>query len=190
MKNQHKKIFKGKMMKNELVSVDVIHAEGEHLTADEYRRVEIEQLMQRVIDQQAEARAIRARMQAESVANSVALHYGLFPFAFAHINEQPAPVFNKGDRVYVKFAIDKFEIIDGNSYRVNGGFFEGDGVIDRAEDDYLYGRLDDGRPFMCKPSDVTRLAIIDGTAEDSKGLNKSLLFIFLIIGALALKVFL
>ena len=84
MKNQHKKIFKGKMMKNELVSVDVIH----------------------------------------------------------------------------------------------------------AEDDYLYGRLDDGRPFMCKPSDVTRLAIIDGTAEDSKGLNKSRLFIFLIIGALALKVFL
>ena len=142
------------------------------------------------IDQQAEARAIRARMQAESVANSVALHYGLFPFAFACINEQPAPVFNKGDRVYVKFAIDKFEIIDGNSYRVNGGFFEGDGVIDRAEDDYLYGRLDDGRPFMCKLSDVTRLAIIDGTAEDSKGLNKSLLFIFLIIGALALKVFL
>ena len=68
MKNQQKKIFKGKMMKNELVSVDVIHAEGEHLTADEYRRVEIEQLMQRVIDQQAEARAIRARMQAESVA--------------------------------------------------------------------------------------------------------------------------
>lgn len=57
MKKQHKKIFKGKMMKNELVSVDVIHAEGEHLTADEYRRVEIEQLMQRVIDQQAEARA-------------------------------------------------------------------------------------------------------------------------------------
>ena len=42
MKKQHKKIFKGKMMKNELVSVDVIHAEGEHLTADEYRRVEIE----------------------------------------------------------------------------------------------------------------------------------------------------
>ena len=113
MKKQHKKIFKGKMMKNELVSVDVIHAEGEHLTADEYRRVEIEQLMQRVIDQQAEARAIRARMQAESVANSVALHYGLFPFAFACINEQPAPVFNKGDRVYVKFAIDKFEIIGG-----------------------------------------------------------------------------
>ena len=190
MKKQHKKIFKGKMMKNELVSVDVIHAEGEHLTADEYRRVEIEQLMQRVIDQQAEARAIRARMQAESVANSVALHYVLFPLALAHVNEQPAPVINKGDRVYVKFAIDKFEIIDGNSYRVNGGFFEGDGVIDRAEDDYLYGRLDDGRPFMCKPSDVTRLAIIDDTAEDSKGLNKSLLFIFLIIGALALKVIL
>ena len=96
----------------------------------------------------------------------------------------------EGDRVYVKFAIDKFETIDGNSYRVNDGFFEGDGVIDRAEDGYLYGRLDDGRPFMCKPSDVTRLAIIDDTAEDSKGLNKSLLFIFLIIGALALKVIL
>ena len=78
MKKQHKKIFKGKMMKNELVSVDVIHAEGEHLTADEYRRVEIEQLMQRVIDQQAEARAIRARMQAESVANSVALYTAYF----------------------------------------------------------------------------------------------------------------
>ena len=176
-------------MKNELVSVDVIHVEGEHLTADEYRRVETEQLIQRVIDQQAEARAIRARMQAESVANSVALYHGLFPFAFACINEQPAPVFNKGDRVYVKFAIDKFEIIDGNSYRVNGGFFEGDGVIDRAEDGYLYGRLDDGRPFMCKSSDVTCLATIDdGTVEDSKGLNKSLLFIFLIVGALFLKV--
>lgn len=177
------------MMKNELVSVDVIQVEGDHLTADEYSRVEIEQLMQRVIDQQAEARAIQARMQAESVANSVALHYVLFPLALAHVNNQPAPAFNKGDRVYVKFAIDKFETIDGNSYRVNDGFFEGDGVIDRAEDGYLYGRLDDGRPFVCKLSDVTRLATIDdGTVEDSKGLNKSLLFIFLIVGALFLKV--
>ena len=183
MKKQHKKIFKGKMMKNELVSVDVIHAEGEHLTADEYRRVEIEQLMQRVIDQQAEARAIRARMQAESVANSVALHYVLFPFTFAHVNNQPAPVFNKGDRVYVFF-------ISESATEFSGHIFKGDGVIDRAEDDYLYGRLDDGRPFMCKPSDVTRLAIIDDTVEDSKGLNKSLLFIFLIIGVLALKVIL
>lgn len=177
------------MMKNELVNVDVIQVEGEHLTASEYRRIEAERLMQRVRDQQAEAQAIHARWQAESVANSVALQYCLFSSALAHIREQPAPVFNKGDRVYVKFAIDKFETIDGNSYRVNDGFFEGDGVIDRAEDDYLYGCLDDGRPFMCKSSDVTRLATIDdGTVEDSKGLNKSLLFIFLIVGALFLKV--
>lgn len=177
------------MMKNELVSVDVIQVEGEHLTASEYRRIETERLIQRAREVQAEANAMHARMQAESVANSVAPYHVLFPLALAYIREQPAPAFNKGDRVYVKFAIDKFETIDGNSYRVNDGFFEGDGVIDRAEDGYLYGRLDDDRPFMCKPSDVTRLATIDdGTVEDSKGLNKSLLFIFLIVGALFLKV--
>ena len=37
---------------------------------------------------------------------------------------------------------------------------------------------------------IALILIIDGTAEDSKGLNKSLLFIFLIIGALAVKVIL
>lgn len=178
------------MMKNELVSVDVIQVEGEHLTASEYRRIEAERLMQRAREQQAETQAVHARWQAKAMMNSVALHNGLFPLSFAHMNKQSAPAFNKGDRVYVKFAIDKFETIDGNSYRVNDGFFEGDGVIDRAEDDYLYGRLDDGRPFMCKPSDVTRLATIDdGTVEDSKGLNKSLLFIGILIGVSVLKFF-
>ena len=57
--------------------------------------------------------------------------------------------YSKGDRVYVKFAIDDFEIIGGNSYRKAVGVFEGEGTVDRAEDGYVFGRLDNGKTFLC-----------------------------------------
>ncbi|WP_171065735.1 hypothetical protein [Acinetobacter beijerinckii] len=34
--------------------------------------------------------------------------------------------------------------------------FSGYGVVDRFEDGRVFGRLDDGRPFMCFESDVSK----------------------------------
>lgn len=65
--------------------------------------------------------------------------------------------FYKGDRVYVSFDVVNFVIKDGNSHAELDGKFEGYGVLDRVEDGRVYGRRDDGIPFTCMVSDVTKI---------------------------------
>lgn len=38
-----------------------------------------------------------------------------------------------------------------------GHIFKGDAIVDRFEDDRIYGRMKDGRTFMCMPSDVAEV---------------------------------
>lgn len=55
----------------------------------------------------------------------------------------------KGDRVKVDFI--------NNPETVHSGIrFTGYGVLDRVEEGRVFGRLDDGRPFMCFESDVSK----------------------------------
>lgn len=55
----------------------------------------------------------------------------------------------KGDRVKVDFISESRTIYSGKC-------FTGYGVVDRFEDGYVFGRLDDGQPFMCFASDVSK----------------------------------
>ena len=55
----------------------------------------------------------------------------------------------KGDRVKVDF-------ISESSTEFSGNRFLGVGVVDRVEDGYVFGRLDDRRTFMCLLSDVVQ----------------------------------
>lgn len=52
-----------------------------------------------------------------------------------------------GSKVHVDF-------VSESSTEFSGNHFTGTGVIDRLEDGRVFGRLDDGRPFLCFPSDV------------------------------------
>ena len=52
-----------------------------------------------------------------------------------------------GDRVKVDFISESATIYSGKR-------FTGYGVLDRVEDGRVYGRLDDGTPFMCLCADV------------------------------------
>ncbi|QXR29265.1 hypothetical protein EGT69_010095 [Acinetobacter junii] len=64
------------------------------------------------------------------------------------------PKFNEklsvGSKVHVDF-------VSESSTEFSGNHFTGTGVIDRLEDGRVFGRLDDGRPFLCLPSDVAVL---------------------------------
>ena len=53
---------------------------------------------------------------------------------------------NNGDRVQVSF-------ISNSSTAYSGNHFFGTGTVDLAEDGYIFGRLDDGKTFMCQESD-------------------------------------
>ena len=53
----------------------------------------------------------------------------------------------KGDRVKVDFISESRTIYSGKR-------FTGYGVVDRFEDNRVFGRLEDGTPFMCFASDV------------------------------------
>lgn len=55
----------------------------------------------------------------------------------------------KGDRVKVDFISESRTIYSGKR-------FTGYGVLDLVEDGRVFGRLDDGRPFMCFESDVSK----------------------------------
>lgn len=52
-----------------------------------------------------------------------------------------------GCRVSVDFVSESASSFSGN--RINGN-----GIVDRAEDGYVFGRLDGGQTFMCMESDV------------------------------------
>lgn len=170
---------------SEIVKVDVVQVEGEHMTAEEYHRAELNRMMDRARMQQAQMKFMheKARETAQACQNTAHFMTCSFTSVFAHAQKQSAPVFKKWDRVYVHF-------ISESATEFSGRVFKGDGVIDRAEDGYLFGRLDDGRPFMCKQSDAIRLATIDDDhVEDGKGLNKALLFVGILIGVSVLKFF-
>lgn len=53
----------------------------------------------------------------------------------------------KGDCVKVDFISESATIYSGNR-------FTGYGVVDRFEDNRVFGRLEDDQPFMCFVSDV------------------------------------
>lgn len=54
--------------------------------------------------------------------------------------------FKKNDRVYVSF-------ISESHTKYSGIVFEGHGYLDLVDEDRVYGRLDNGSPFSCFPSD-------------------------------------
>ena len=54
---------------------------------------------------------------------------------------------NKGCRVKVDF-------VSESSTEFSGKRFTGEGVVDRVEDGRVFGRLDDGAPFVCGVSDA------------------------------------
>lgn len=86
--------------------------------------------------------------------------------------------FKKGDSAHIDFVSESATEFSGNR-------FTGDGVIDRAEDGYLFGRLDNGRTFMCMESDATP---IQATAQGyRKDFDKAMMFIFLAFAAVVLK---
>ena len=55
---------------------------------------------------------------------------------------------NTGDHVAVSF-------ISENSTQFSGIHFAGNGIIDRLEDNRVFGHLYSGQPFMCNPTDVS-----------------------------------
>lgn len=61
---------------------------------------------------------------------------------------------NKGDRVKVDFIGESATIYSGKR-------FTGYGVLDRVEDGRVFGRLDDGTPFMCLCADVEVVGMSD-----------------------------
>lgn len=52
-----------------------------------------------------------------------------------------------GNQIKVDFVSESRTEFSGNRFTCHG-------VIDRLEDGYVFGRLDDGTSFMCLPSDV------------------------------------
>lgn len=64
--------------------------------------------------------------------------------------------FKVGNRVYVDF-------LSANKTEFSGNKIEGEGVIDRVEGGYIFGRLDCGQTFMCPEADVV---VINDDAEN------------------------
>ena len=59
-----------------------------------------------------------------------------------------------GDRVKIDFIGESATIYSGKR-------FTGYGVLDRVEDGRVFGRLDDGTPFMCLCADVEVVGVSD-----------------------------
>ncbi|MCE1270694.1 MAG: hypothetical protein LWW88_03860 [Acinetobacter sp.] len=60
----------------------------------------------------------------------------------------------------------KVDFISESATIYSGKRFTGYGVVDRFEDGYVFGRLDDGQPFMCFASDVEVLTERDQEVGD------------------------
>lgn len=56
----------------------------------------------------------------------------------------------------------KVSFLTANRTEFDGVLFEGIGEVDFKSEGYVYGRLLDGRPFMCNESDIEEV-------EDGKG---------------------
>ncbi|MHC3136248.1 hypothetical protein ACWPO0_10290 [Acinetobacter nosocomialis] len=90
----------------------------------------------------------------------------------------------KGTRVKVEFT----HVPDKGQ---NNLHFVGKGTVDLFEDNRVFGRLDDGRPFCCLVSDIEildsdKLEKADGY-EESKAINKVYFFFCLVLGCAVVK---
>lgn len=71
-------------------------------------------------------------------------------------DKQADQQFKVGNRVHVDF-------LSANRTEFSGQKIKGDGVIDRVEDGYIFGRLDCGQTFMCPETDAV---VINDDAEN------------------------
>lgn len=95
----------------------------------------------------------------------------------------------KGSRVKVDFSHEPDKGID----KIR---FMGNGAVDLFEDNRVYGRLDDGRPFCCLVSDIEILKFDDPKSktpdnfvghDESKAINKTFFFLCLLLGCAVVK---
>ncbi|OTT04033.1 hypothetical protein [Acinetobacter pittii] len=95
----------------------------------------------------------------------------------------------KGSRVMVDFSHEPDKGL--NKIR-----FVGNGTVDLFEDNRVFGRLDDGRPFCCLVSDIeiqepeelqskTSQKIV--SHDESKAINKTFFFLCLLLGCAVVK---
>lgn len=65
-------------------------------------------------------------------------------------------IFGNPDKTKHFFVGEKVDVdfISESRTEFSGNRFKGRGVIDRIEDGRIFGRLDNGNPFMCFPCDV------------------------------------
>lgn len=77
-----------------------------------------------------------------------------------NIRDWEGTFIRKGALVDVSFISESMTIFSGNH-------FSGRGVVDQFDGRNVYGRLNDGTPFMCSPEDVRVLDY--GTAQAIKG---------------------
>ncbi|MDW5334713.1 hypothetical protein R7J16_19885, partial [Acinetobacter baumannii] len=90
----------------------------------------------------------------------------------------------RGTRVKVNFT----HVPDKGQNKIH---FVGNGTVDLFEDNRVFGRLDDGRPFCCLVSDIEilvseKLEKEDGY-EESKAVNKVYFFLCLVLGCAVVK---
>lgn len=69
--------------------------------------------------------------------------------------------FKKGNKVHADYISD-------SRTEYSGAHIKGDAVVDRHEDGYVYGRLEQGTPFMCpeKYVQLISIACIEKLRED------------------------
>ncbi len=95
----------------------------------------------------------------------------------------------KGIRVKVEFT----HVPDKG---LNNIHFVGKGTVDLFEDNRVFGRLDDGRPFCCLVSDIEIQESEDPQSktsdnvvghDESKAINKTFFFLCLLLGCAVVK---
>lgn len=87
----------------------------------------------------------------------------------------------KGDRVKVDFT----HVPDKGQSSLH---FSGNGTVDLFEDNRVFGRLDDGRPFCCLTTDIELLDPKKLVGHDeSKAINKTFLFLLFVLGCAIAK---
>ncbi|HAV4658464.1 TPA: hypothetical protein JIT99_10115 [Acinetobacter baumannii] len=108
---------------------------------------------------------------------------------------------SESDIEQIRIAVKAAELKRGTRVKVdfthvpdkgqNNIHFVGNGTVDLFEDNRVFGRLDDGRPFCCLVSDIEilvseKLEKEDGY-EESKAINKVFFFLCLVLGCAVVK---
>lgn len=108
---------------------------------------------------------------------------------------------SESDIEQIRIAVKAAELKRGTRVKVdfthvpdkgqNNIHFAGNGTVDLFDDNRVYGRLDDGRPFCCLVSDIE---ILDSEKledevgyEESKAINKVFFFLCLVLGGAVVK---